>query len=52
VITSADRTLPLAPMAVADFRERLLTLLEDQGIRGRMHDLPDPWRRPRFQGLV
>ena len=41
-----DRMLPLAPMAVAEFHERLLALLEGLGIRLRIHDrpneLPDP----------
>ena len=43
VITSdgGARTLPLAPMAVADFHERLLALLADLGIDVHIHDLPN-----------
>jgi hypothetical protein len=37
----ASRTLPLAPMTVADFHQRLLALLADLDIRVRIHDLPN-----------
>ena len=43
LVTTSDgaaRTLPLAPMAVADFHQRLLALLGELGIRVRIHDLP------------
>jgi hypothetical protein len=40
------RTLPLAPMAVADFHGRLLALLADPDMEVRIHDLPNELPNP------
>jgi hypothetical protein len=46
VSSGEQRNLPLGPMSVADFHQRLMDLLADLGIRVRIHsrpnEMPDP----------